>query len=131
MKLKICQTCNIKKKEKGLGIPIFPMETESQKNIDIWDQSLHDPNQFKNTCRSSTSPSCVSSIDLTQHVSYNYSGHIHPQCSWAKQAMTWFKGTVSIISSDLSLIERHAQFTTVPFKALFGKLWGRYPHLQS
>ena len=37
-------------------------------------------------------------------------------------------GTVSIISSDYPLIERHVRLITVPFKPLSGQRWDRYPN---
>jgi len=44
------------------------------------------------------------------------------------QVVWWSpKGNVSVISSDLPVVKRHFQFTTVLFKQLSGQRLGRYP----
>ena len=41
------------------------------------------------------------------------------------------KGTVSVISSDLPVLEWHVQFTTITLKPLFDQEFHRYSYLYS
>ena len=63
----------------------------------------------KNICRN------VSQLMIDIHHGFQH------KISFNKYMQNHFKGTVSVIPSDLHFTERHVRFTMVPFKALPGR----------